>query len=76
MQSVASIHPDVFPVYVLPTYMSPSVQPMQLGTPSLLTEMKTHGLLSYMNNSLSVPGCSLYLYILTLALYLSAYLEN
>lgn len=75
MQSVASIHPDVFPVYVLPTYMSSSVHPMQLGQTSLFPEMTTHGLLSYMNNSPNVPGNYLYLHILTLAI-LSAYLEN
>lgn len=49
---------------------------MQLGQPSLFPEMKTHGLSSYMNNSPNVPGNYLYLYVLILASYLSAYLEN
>lgn len=49
---------------------------MQLGQPSLFPEMKTHGFLSYINNSRNIPGTYLYLYILTLSSYLSAYLEN
>ena len=49
VQSEASTHPDVLPAYVPPS--CDQAHPVQLGQPTLFTEEKTLGLLSYVSIS-------------------------